>query len=94
MILPSSEGDLFCAITGDGKICIADTSLRKYMPKYTKLISKRNTITCGCETCISAMLHQSDLHKWRISQLAKLDHLYIDSTSTRILQISKTDFIE
>ena len=94
MILPSSEGGFFGAITIDGNFCIEYTSLRKYMPKYIKPMTSRDKITCGCKTCISAMLLKSDLNSWRISQLAKLDKLYINSTSTRLLQISKNDFIE
>ena len=39
------------------------------------------------------MLLQSDLNKWRISQLAKPDKLYINYASTRLLQGSKNDFI-
>ena len=54
----------------------------------------RNNITCGCETCISSMLLQSDINKWRISQLAKLDKLYSNPASTRLLEISKNCFIE
>ena len=70
------------------------TSLREYIPKYIKTTSNRNKITCGCETCISAMLLQLDLNKWRLSQLTKLDKLYINSASTRLLQISNNYFIE
>ena len=51
----------------------------KYMPKNIKPMNNRNNITCGGETCISAMLLQSDLNKCRLSQLAKLDKLYINS---------------
>ena len=40
------------------------------------------------------MLLQSDLNKWRLSQFAKLNKLYINSASTRLLQISKNDFIK
>ena len=40
------------------------------------------------------MLLQSDLNKGRLSQLAKLDKLYINSASTRILKRCKNDFIE
>ena len=57
-------------------------------------MSNRNNITRGCETCMSAMLLQSDLNKWRLSQLAKLDKLYINSASTRVLQRYRHDFIE
>ena len=57
-------------------------------------MSNRNKMTRGCETCISDMLYQSDLNKWRISQLDKLDNLYINYVSTRLLQIYKNDFIE
>ena len=40
------------------------------------------------------MLLQSDLNKWRLSQLSKLDNLYIDSASTRLLQRSKIGLME
>ena len=40
------------------------------------------------------MLLRSDLNKWRLSQLATLDKLYINSASTRLLQRSKHDFVE
>ena len=69
-------------------------SLMKCMKKYIIPMSNIDKITCGCRTCISAMLLQSHLNKWRISQLEKLDKLYINSASTRILQTSKNDFIE
>ena len=94
MIFPSSEGVFSGAIPVDGNIYIGDTSVRKYMPKYIKPMSNRNNITCGWETCISAMLLKSDLDKWIISQLSKLDKLYINSASTKILEISKNNFIE
>ena len=57
-------------------------------------MKNRHNITCGYKTCISAMLLQSYRSKWRLSQLAKLDKLYINYESTRLLQISKHDFIE
>ena len=94
MILPISEGRFLNSITVNVKVFIVDTSLRKYMPKYIKPTINRNTITCGCETCISDMLLQSDSNKWRLLQLSKLDMLYINSVSTRLLQISNNDFIE
>ena len=40
------------------------------------------------------MLLQLDLNKCRLSKLAKLDRLYNNSASTRLLQISKHDSIE
>ena len=43
---------------------------------------------------MSAMLIQSDINKWRLSKLAKLRKLYINSASTRLLQISKSALIE
>ena len=61
---------------------------------YIEPISNRNTITCVWVTGISAILLQPDLSKWRLSKLAKLDKLYINSVSTRILQGSKIDYIE
>ena len=57
-------------------------------------MGNRNKITCGCETFTSEMLLQSDLNKWMLSQLVKLDKLYINSASTRLLQISKHYFVE
>ena len=66
---------------------------RKYMPRYIKPMSNISKITCVCETCVSAMLIQSYLNKWRLSQLAKLDNLYINSALTRLLQISNHYFI-
>ena len=88
MILPSYEGSFSGAIAIDGNICIGDMSLRKYMPKYIEPISNINKITCGCKTCISAMIFQSDLNKYRISKWSKLDKLYINSASTRLLERS------
>ena len=58
MILPGYEGVFPSAKTVDGKICIGDASLRNYIPKYIKPMSKRKNITCGCKNCISAMLLQ------------------------------------
>ena len=40
------------------------------------------------------MLIQSDLSKWRLSHLVKLDNLYTNSESTRLIQIYQNDFIE
>ena len=57
-------------------------------------MSNRNKITYGCETCISAMLLQSDLNKLRLSPLTKLDKFYINSESNRLLQIYNINFIE
>ena len=93
-ILPSSEEIFTGARTIDGNICVRYMSLRKYIPKTIKPMSDRNKITWGCETCISVMLLQSDINKWRISQLSKLGNLYIDSASTRHLEIYKNCFIE
>ena len=62
--------------TANGKVCIVDTSLRKYITKYIKPMSNRNKIICGWKTCISAILLQSDLNELKLSQLAKLDKLY------------------
>ena len=93
MILPIYQGGLSGARTVDRKVCIGDTSFRKYMQKYIKSMSNINNITCVCETFISSMLLQSDISKCRLSQLAKLDKLYIYSASTRILQRYKINFI-
>ena len=86
MILKITQGVSFDARIVDSKVHIVDMSLRKYMPKYIKPTSKINKITRGCETCISAMLLQPDLNKLRLSQLAKLDRLYIKYEPTGILK--------
>ena len=57
------------------------------MAKHIKPTSNINIITCGYETCISTMLLNSGLNKWQLTQLAKLDKLYINAASTRPLQI-------
>ena len=85
MILSIFEGSFYGARTVDGKLCIGATSLSKYMKKFIKPMINRYKIICGFETCIIAMLLQSDLNKWRIPQLAKLDKLYINSASNRLL---------
>ena len=69
---------VFCARTMDGRVCIGNNFLRKYMPKYVTQIINRNKITCGYETCIIAILLKSYLNKWMLSQLAKIDKLYIN----------------
>ena len=46
------------------------------------------------QVCISAMLLRSDMNKWRLSQFEKIDNLYINSASNRLLQIYKIDLIE
>ena len=93
MILTISQGDCFGARAVDRKVCIGGTYLRNYMPKYIKPMINRNNITCGCETCIIAMLIQSDINKCRLSQLAKIDKLYINSASTGLLKRSNIYFI-
>ena len=45
MILPISQIGFFSARTVHGKICIGDTSLRKYMPQYIQPMNKINKIT-------------------------------------------------
>ena len=84
----------FGARTVDGTLCIVDMSLRKYMPKYIKPISNRNKIICGHKICISDMLLQSYLNKWRISKVDKLENLYMNYASNRFLQRFKNDFIQ
>ena len=93
-ILPIFKGSLFCSRNEGGKVCIGNMSLRKYIPIYINPMINIINITCGYKTCISAMLLQSDLNKLMLSLLAKLDELYNNSASTRLLQISKINFIE
>ena len=40
------------------------------------------------------MFLQSDINKWRISQVDKLEKLYINSASTQLLQRPKNYFIQ
>ena len=54
----------------------------------------RKKITSVRGTCINAILFQSDLNKWRLSQYSKLDKLYINYAPIRLLQRSKLYFIE
>ena len=84
LILLVYQGGFYGTINEGGKVCIGDTYLRKYMPKYIKPMSNINKITCRYETCISAMLLKFDLIKWHLTPLEKLGILYINSTSTRI----------
>ena len=63
IILPVSQGEFSGARHEEVRVLIGDTSLRNYMPMYIKPMSNISNITCGCETCISAMLLQSDLNK-------------------------------
>ena len=72
IILPVYQCGFNGARNKDGKVCIGYTSLRKYTPKRIKPTSNINKITCGCETCISAMSLQYDSNKWRLIQLVKL----------------------
>ena len=67
-ILPVSQGEIYGARNKYGRVCIGNTSLIKYTPKHTNTTIKRNRIACGCETCISAMLLQFDLNRWRLTQ--------------------------
>ena len=66
----------FGAINVDSKVCIGDTSLRKYIPEYIQPTINRKNITCACKTCIRTTLLQSDINTSRLSQLAKLYKLY------------------
>ena len=47
------------------KVCIVDKSLSKYIPKHIKPKFNINNITSVYEMCISDMLLQSYLNKWR-----------------------------
>ena len=91
-IWPISHGGFFRGTNVDGKVCIEDTSLREYMPKYIQPMRNRNNITCGSRTCISAMLLHSDLNKWRLSQLTKIDKLCINYASTIYFSMIKDQF--
>ena len=60
----------------DGRVCIDGTSLIKYTPKHRNPTINRNNIICGCETCMSTILLQSDLNKWWLIQLKQLISVY------------------
>ena len=57
-------------------------------------MGNRNNVTCGCETCISAMLLQSDLNKLRLKMLTQVDTFYINAASTRLSQRSNKYYIQ
>ena len=63
LIIKVSQGGFYGARNEYDKVCIRDTSLRNYMHKKIKPMRNRNNITCGCETCISAMLLKSNLNQ-------------------------------
>ena len=69
MISPIYQGGFFGEKYLNGKVCIGDTSLRNYTPKYTEQTININNITCGCKKIISDMLLQLDLNEWRLSLL-------------------------
>ena len=94
LILQTYQGGFFGARNVDGKICIGDTPLRKYIPIHIKQMSNTNKIICRRKTCISTMALQSYLNIWWLSQLFKLDKLYINSASTTLLQRSNIYIIE
>ena len=50
-------------------MCIGDNSLINYMPKQINPMSNINKLTCGCETCSSAILLKSCLNYWRLTHL-------------------------
>ena len=70
-------------------MCISDTYLINYTPKHINPLRNRINIACVCETCISDMLLQYDLNKWRLKQLSNFEKIYIYAASTRLLKISK-----
>ena len=94
IILPFFQGGFYGDRNEYDRVCIGYMSLRKYIPKHIKLTSNTDNIIFVCETCISAMLLQSDLNKWRLSQLSKLEKLFINTSPTRLLEISKKYYIE
>ena len=63
---PIFQGDCSGTRTVDSKVYIGDMSIRNYIQKFIKPMSNRNEITCGCKTCTSAMILQSDLNKRRL----------------------------
>ena len=69
LILPVTQGGFHGVRNEYGRVCIGDTSLRKYTPKQINPMINRNNITRGCETCISVMLLKSNLNKWWLTQL-------------------------
>ena len=85
MVFPIFQGGCLGAGTFDGKLCIGDMSFWNLMQKFIKPMRNINIITCGCKTCIISMLFQSDINKWRASQLSKIDKLSINYASTIIL---------
>ena len=79
IILPVFQGGFHGGTNMYERVYIGDTYLIKYMPKHIKPMSNINRITCGYETCISAILFQYDLNKWWFTSLAKIDKFYINT---------------
>ena len=82
--LSVSQGGFHCAINENGRVCIGDNSLRKYMPKHINPTSNRNNKLCWYETCISALLLQYYLNEWWLQQLENSEDLYLNAALTRI----------
>ena len=67
IILPVSLCVFHGARNEYGIVFIGDAYLINYIPKHVKSIIKTNKIECGCETCISDMLLQSEFNKWELT---------------------------
>ena len=66
LIYPVSQGEFYGAINEYDIVFIGYKSPRNYTSKHRKPM-RRKKITCVFETCISTMLLQSDLNKWRLT---------------------------
>ena len=67
MILPIFQGYFLLQYLLMEKYLLETRLLGSTRQNIKKPMSKNNNITCGCKTCISAMLLQSNLSKWRLS---------------------------
>ena len=65
LILTIYQGGSFGTRNVDRKLCIGDTSIRRYTLINIKPRCNRNVISCKWKICISAMLLQSDMNKWQ-----------------------------
>ena len=72
LTLPVDQGGFSGALYEEFRVCIGDTSLRKYIPKNINPKINIKIITCVCETCISTMLLQYNLNKLQLILLKNM----------------------
>ena len=64
------------------KVLISDTALRSLIPPNIKKMSDKYKEMCGCEICIMAKSHQSDLNAYRLYMLKRMQKSKVDTNTT------------